>query len=129
MDLPQENAGKDSPTYTMGSVTPAKRLSFLQDWTGRNENNDTSLDGIVSNTTIREPDQHDLDMDEMDILGVPVPKMVVPLNPGKNITVIAEVVALNHLLKYMGVDSAALFNQRLMRHLGEAAEYLAEDYE
>ena len=66
MDLPQENAGKDSPTYTMGSVTPAKRLSFLQDWTGRNENNDTSLDGIVSNTTIREPDQHDLDMDEMD---------------------------------------------------------------
>jgi HPr kinase/phosphorylase len=68
-------------------------------------------------------------MQEIDILGVPVPKVVVPLNPGKNITVITEVVALNHLLKYSGVDSAALFDERLRRHLGEAAEYLEEDYE
>jgi hypothetical protein len=64
MDLPQENAGKDSPTYTMGSVTPAKGPSFFQDWTGPNENNDISLDGIVSNTIVREPDQHGLEMDK-----------------------------------------------------------------
>jgi hypothetical protein len=50
----------------MGSVTPAKGPSFLQDWTGPNENNDISLDGIVSDTIVREPDQHGLDMDEMD---------------------------------------------------------------
>jgi HPr kinase/phosphorylase len=74
-------------------------------------------------------DRTGLDQQEVDILGVPVPRMVVPLNPGKNITVIAEVVALNHLLKYTGVDSAARFNRRLRRHLGEAAEYLEEDYE
>jgi HPr kinase/phosphorylase len=56
--------------------------------------------------------------------------MVVPLNPGKNITVIAEVVAMNHLLKYAGIDSAALFNARLQRHLrGGTAEYLEEDNE
>lgn len=74
-------------------------------------------------------DRTGLDVPNVDILGVPVPKVVVPLNPGKNITVIAEVVALNHLLKYSGVDSAALFDQRLRRRLGEAAEYLEEDYE
>jgi HPr kinase/phosphorylase len=65
----------------------------------------------------------------VDILGVPVPKVVVPLNPGKNITVIAEVVAMNHLLKYAGVDSATLFNRRLQSHLRSAVEHLEEDYE
>ena len=70
-----------------------------------------------------------LDPQSMEVLGVKLPRVVVPLNPGKNITVIAEVVAMNHLLKYAGVDSAALFNQRLMQRMGGAAEYLEEDYE
>lgn len=77
-------------------------------------------------------DRTGLDPEEMDVLGVQLPKVVVPLNPGKNITVITEVVALNHLLKYSGVDSAALFDQRLRKHLGASgsmAEYLEEDYE
>lgn len=74
-------------------------------------------------------DRTGLDLANLNILEVPVPKVVVPLNPGKNITVIAEVVALNHLLKYSGVDSAALFDKGLRRRLGEAAEYLEEDYE
>lgn len=75
-------------------------------------------------------DRTGLERQMVEILGVPVPKVVVPLNPGKNITVIAEVVAMNHLLKYAGVDSAARFNERLQQHLrGGAAEYLEEDYE
>jgi HPr kinase/phosphorylase len=64
-----------------------------------------------------------------DVLGVRLPKMVVPLNPGKNITVIAEVVAMNHLLKFAGIDSATLFDQRLQRRMRGMAEYLEEDYE
>ena len=39
-----------------------------QDWTGSNENNDTSLDGIVPNITIREPDQHGLETDDQHIV-------------------------------------------------------------
>lgn len=75
-------------------------------------------------------DRTGLERQTTEILGVPVPKVVVPLNPGKNITVIAEVVAMNHLLKYAGVDSAARFNERLQQHMrGGAAEYLEEDYE
>jgi HPr kinase/phosphorylase len=74
-------------------------------------------------------DRTGLDPQHVNILGVDLPRVVVPLNPGKNITVITEVVALNHLQKYAGVDSAALFNQRLQQHLAGAAEYLEEDYE
>jgi HPr kinase/phosphorylase len=74
-------------------------------------------------------DRTGLDQQTIDVLGVPLPKVVVPLNPGKNITVIAEVVAMNHLLKFAGIDSAVLFDRRLKRHLRGAAEYLEEDYE
>jgi HPr kinase/phosphorylase len=74
-------------------------------------------------------DRTGLEPQSVEILGVPIPKVIVPLNPGKNITVIAEVVAMNHLLKYAGIDSAALFNRRLQRHLRETNEYLEEDYE
>ena len=74
-------------------------------------------------------DRTGLSPEMVEILGVNLPRVVVPLNPGKNITVIAEVVAMNHLLKFAGIDSAALFNQRLQRHMGVMAEYLEEDYE
>lgn len=74
-------------------------------------------------------DRTGLNPEATDILGVQIPRVVVPLNPGKNITVIAEVVAMNHLLKFAGIDSAALFDQRLKRHMRGVAEYLEEDYE
>lgn len=74
-------------------------------------------------------DRTGLDVRSTSILGVPIPKVIVPLNPGKNITVIAEVVAMNHLLKYSGIDSAALFNQRLQQRMSVASAYLEEDYE
>jgi HPr kinase/phosphorylase len=74
-------------------------------------------------------DRTGLDPEHVNILGIEVPRVVVPLNPGKNITVITEVVALNHLQKYSGIDSAELFNRRLRQHMVGAAEYLEEDYE
>ncbi|HEX5004967.1 MAG TPA: HPr(Ser) kinase/phosphatase [Gemmatimonadales bacterium] len=69
---------------------------------------------------------------EVEVLGVMVPKVVVPLNPGKNLTVISEVVAMMHLLRYSGVDVAAAFNERLIRRMKEQRgirQYLQEDYE
>ena len=74
-------------------------------------------------------DRTGLDVQEMEILGVKLPKVIVPLNAGKNLTVLSEVVAMNHLLKYSGTDSAKLFNERLMRHMRPLKEYLEEDYE
>jgi HPr kinase/phosphorylase len=77
-------------------------------------------------------DRSGLQRDTEEILGVAIPKMVVGLNPGKNITVIAEVVAMMHLLRYAGVDVAAQFNERLIKRMKEKAglkDYLREDYE
>jgi HPr kinase/phosphorylase len=77
-------------------------------------------------------DRTGLDVQTIDVLGVALPKVVVPLNAGKNITVLSEVIAMNHLLKYSGVDSAKLFNERLQNAMqGRPAlrDYLEEDYE
>lgn len=70
-----------------------------------------------------------LEREETDVLGVTLPKVTVPLNPGKNITVISEVVAMNHLLKYAGIDPALEFDQRLREAMRPVRQYLEEDYE
>lgn len=70
-----------------------------------------------------------LDDDEVEILGVKLPQVTVPLNPGKNITVISEVVAMNHLLRYSGTHSAAAFDQRLRAAMAPLGDYLEQDYE
>jgi HPr kinase/phosphorylase len=74
-------------------------------------------------------DRTGLETQEIEMLGVGLPRISIPLNAGKNITVISEVVAMNHLLKYSGVHSAQLFNQRLMDSMQPVRAYLEEDYE
>jgi HPr kinase/phosphorylase len=77
-------------------------------------------------------DRTGLETEVTTILDVELPKVRVPLNPGKNITVIAEVIAMNHLLKYSGVDPAERFNERLLRQMrgkSELSQYLREDNE
>lgn len=76
-----------------------------------------------------EYDRTGLNRAQGEILGVSIPQVTVPLNPGKNITVIAEVVAMDHLLRYSGVDSAAAFNQRIRDAMRPVRRYLEEDYE
>ncbi len=70
-----------------------------------------------------------LEEDQVEILEVKIPRVTVPLNPGKNITVISEVVAMNHLLKYAGVNSAEMFDRNLREHMRPVREYLEQDYE
>ncbi len=75
-----------------------------------------------------------LDTKYTTILDVQIPIITIPLNPGKNITVIAEVIALNHLLRYSGINTAQDFNDRLIGRMKQAAagnvrEYLQEDDE
>jgi len=77
-------------------------------------------------------DRTGLDGQSTTILGVELPRVTIPLNPGKNITVVAEVVAMNHLLQYSGVSPAQEFNERLigrMRAASEVRQYLSEDNE
>jgi len=73
-----------------------------------------------------------LDEQTTRILEVDLPIVTIALNPGKNITVIAEVIAMHHLLRYSGVDPAERFNERLigrMRAKSEVQQYLREDDE
>jgi HPr kinase/phosphorylase len=82
--------------------------------------------------TARDQDRTGLLHQETEILDVRLPRVIVALNPGKNITVISEVVAMMHLLRYSGVDVAAAFNERLIKRMKEqrgVKEYLQNDYE
>ncbi len=58
-----------------------------------------------------------LETGETEILGVPIPKISVPLIPGKNITTIAEVVAMDYLGKNVGFYSAEIFEHELVKKL------------
>lgn len=48
------------------------------------------------------------------VMGVQVPRIVIPVTPGKNLTVISEVIANNTLMKAAGEDTAKNFNDRLL---------------
>ncbi len=48
------------------------------------------------------------------VLGVQIPRVEVPIFPGKNITVIAETIALNYLVKAYGYHPAARFSENLL---------------
>ena len=104
--------------FGIRSVRQQKRIEVvvqLEDWDNTREYDRTGLDG-----------------QETELLGASLPLVTVPLNPGKNLTVVCEVVAMNHLLRYSGVDSANAFNERLIRRMrekGELQKYLEEDYE
>jgi HPr kinase/phosphorylase len=77
-------------------------------------------------------DRTGLDGETTTVLDVELPKITVPLNPGKNLTVIAEVIAMNHLLRYSGVHAAESFNERLkdsMRKKADLGRYLQDDEE
>ena len=66
------------------------------------------------------------------LLGVPIPIVNVPISPGKNITVISEVIAMNHMLKVYGEKTAAEFSKRLAERIHRQSmtkDYLESDYE
>lgn len=78
-----------------------------------------------------------LDDEGIQILDVRMPHVQLPIFPGKNVTVICEVIALNYLLKHYGYDAAKEFTKRLeavitekSKHIGERAiDYFEHDFE
>ena len=108
-----------SKIFGIRAVRQQKRIEVvvnLEQWDALNEVDRTGLDGQSTK-----------------ILDVALPMVTVPLNPGKNITVIAEVIALNHLLKYSGVNVAEAFNERLKSRIKattpNVGRYLQDDDE
>jgi HPr kinase/phosphorylase len=51
----------------------------------------------------------------MDILGVSIPRLDIPVKPGRNVPIIIETAAMNERLKTMGYNSAKEFNQNILK--------------
>jgi HPr kinase/phosphorylase len=76
-----------------------KRLEIiveLEDWHEDNEYTRTGLDDEPTN-----------------LMGIDINTIKLPIFPGKNITVIAEVIALNYLLRTYGYNAAEVFTDKL----------------
>ena len=56
------------------------------------------------------------------ILGVDLPLVKLPITPGKNVTVICEVIAMNHLLQHYGYDPAEAFSAKLRQRIEQKAD-------
>ena len=65
-------------------------------------------------------DRMGLDNEYMKILGVEVPTLTIPVKPGRNLSVIIEVAAMNNRQKKMGYNAA----RELLKNLGMAVEDL-----
>ena len=63
-------------------------------------------------------DRLGLDEQTTDILGIKVPSIVIPVCPGRNLSVVIEVAAMNNRQKRMGYNTAEEFNKRLMESMG-----------
>mgnify|MGYP001216217713 FL=1 len=58
-----------------------------------------------------------LEPEMVDLLGVPVPRVVIPVAPGRDITHIIEVAALNLRLRQLGHDAAKELDQQVIESL------------
>ena len=63
-------------------------------------------------------DRLGLDEQTTDILGIQVPSIELPVCPGRNLSVVIEVAAMNNRQKRMGYNTAKEFNKRLMESMG-----------
>lgn len=72
----------------------------LQDWDAKQDWERTGLDELKTK-----------------ILDVDIPLINLPINPGKNMTVILETIAMNELMKLHGYYTAVEFNRRLKEHM------------
>ncbi|NNE34276.1 MAG: HPr kinase/phosphorylase, partial [Rhodothermales bacterium] len=96
---------------------------------------------VVVNMQLWDPDEEYSRLGMVDetlkLLGVDLPSVKLPIMPGKNVTVLCEVIALNHLLKNYGYDPAEVFSERLAERIRtkrksahlRGIEYFEHDFE
>jgi HPr kinase/phosphorylase len=89
--------------FGIRSIRFQKRLEIiveLEEWNDQTEYTRTGLEQIPT-----------------EVLGVEINNVKLPIIPGKNVTVIAEVIALNYLLKTYGYDAAEVFANKLSERI------------
>jgi HPr kinase/phosphorylase len=77
-----------------------------------------------------------LDDTNLMLMDIELPHIKLPIIPGKNITVISEVIALNYLLKLYGYDAAKTLQQRITdkiqyksKEINRSIDYFGQDFE
>ncbi len=65
-------------------------------------------------------DRLGLENETVDILGIDIPSITIPVKPGRNMAIVLEVAAMNHRQKKMGYNTAEEFNRKLMEQMGGA---------
>ena len=63
-------------------------------------------------------DRLGLDEEKTEILGISLPSITIPVRPGRNLSIIIEVAAMNNRQKKMGYNTAEEFNKRIMASMG-----------
>lgn len=92
--------------YGIGSVIQTKSIDMvvhLEIWSPEKEYDRLGLDEIRT-----------------DILGVQIPKLVIPIRPGRNLAIVLEVAARNFRLKQGGFNAAQELDNRLRERMARA---------
>lgn len=85
--------------FGAGAVKNYKRISFivnLEEWNNK-----------------KQYERLGIDEETMKIMDVHIPRVTIPVKPGRNLAVIIEVAAMNFRLKRMGVNAAENFSEQL----------------
>lgn len=94
--------------FGVGRVRNSKRIGLvveLEEW-----------------STTAQYDRTGLVEEHVEIMGLRIPYLLIPVRPGRNIAIIAEVAALNHRLKELGVHPAKALNDRLLNMMNGATD-------
>jgi len=99
--------------YGIGAIRLRKRVELVVNLIDWNKDGDYDRLGI--------------DKKVFTILDVDLPLVNIPVSPGRNIAIIIEAAAKNHLLKLMGFDAAVEFNNKLNKVLEAKKEALLKN--
>lgn len=77
---------------------------------------------LANTETLLQIDRLSADRQFEMILGVPIPKIHIPIAAGRNIAVLVEVAIRNHMLLLRGVDSTKQFTMRQRREIKKSNE-------
>lgn len=94
--------------FGAGAVLPQKKISLvisLEIWDPQ-----------------KQYDRLGLDEERVKIIDLEIPKLTIPVRPGRNLAVIIEVAAMNFRLKRMGMNAAEKFTERLNDVIEEGAK-------
>lgn len=87
--------------FGVGCVRNSKRIGLLVELEEWRQDKDYDRTGLTD--------------EYVEILGVRINHLRIPVRPGRNIAIIIEVASLNHRLKELGVHPAMQFNERLIK--------------